>query len=45
MGLFDEPIMIDIKDVSYKPPKDAKLLDLEKLCLWPFVPLEELESL
>jgi hypothetical protein len=30
MGLFDEPILIDGKDVSYKRPKDAKPLDIHK---------------
>ena len=34
MGLFDEPIMIDGKEVGYKLPEESELIDLEKLCPW-----------
>ena len=34
MSLFDEPIMIDGKEVGYKPPEESELIDLEKLCPW-----------
>jgi hypothetical protein len=32
MRFFDEPIMIDGKEVGCKPPKNEDLIDLEKLC-------------
>lgn len=34
MSIFDEPIMIDGKQVGYKPPGESELIDLEKLCPW-----------
>ena len=40
MSIFDEPIMIDGKDLSFKRPEEAELIDLEKLCPW-LTPSEE----
>ncbi len=34
MSIFDEPIMIDGKEVGYKPPEESELIDLERLCPW-----------
>jgi hypothetical protein len=34
MSIFNEPIMIDGKEVGYKPPEESELIDLEKLCPW-----------
>jgi hypothetical protein len=43
MGLFDEPILVDGKDVSYKRPKDAKLLDISKF-FKPYKMYQDAES-
>lgn len=34
MSIFDEPIMIDGKEVGYKPPEESELIDLGILCPW-----------
>lgn len=35
MSIFDEPVMINGKEVErYKPPDSSNLIDLEKLCPW-----------
>lgn len=34
ISIFNEQIMIDGKEVDYKPPEESELIDLEKLCPW-----------
>ena len=34
MSIFDDPIMIDGKEVGCKPPEESELIDLERLCPW-----------
>jgi hypothetical protein len=34
MSIFNEPIIIDGKEVGYKPPGESELIDLERLCPW-----------
>ncbi len=34
MSIFNEPIIIDGKEVGYKPPEESELIDLERLCPW-----------
>ena len=44
MSVFDEPVMIDGKEIGYKPPKESELIDLEKLCPWLRRPTPEEEE-
>ena len=34
ISIFNEQIMIDGKEVDYKPPEESELIDLGILCPW-----------